>query len=529
MASAHQKRRIKMKRITSVLLSIILLLSTTIASASTELADVADYLTASVPNPQIAAVGGEWTIIGLARSGVDIPDEYYADYYAEVEKYVKAKEGILHEKKYTEYSRVIIALTAIGKDPSDVAGYNLLTPLADYEKTVWQGINGPVWALIALDCGGYDIPQNPDAEIWATREFYIRYILDAQLPDGGWALSGDISDPDITGMVLQALAGYQDNAEVKAATGKALSLMSAMQNADGGFSSGDKENSESCTQMLVALCELGIPLDDARFVKNGNTILDAVLSYRTGNSFMHTRDGGSNIMATEQCFYAMVAAKRMQDGRSSLYKINDAEGYTASVSNSSHPDVKISEITAPGKTFDDITGHEAKYAIESLSSRGIITGKTDKLFEPDSTMTRAEYATIVVRGLGLPVKNSTDFADVTEDDWFFDFVGTAHFYGIVNGVSDTEFNPNGTITREEAAVMTARAAKLCGMDNELDEAQSRDVLAGFLDYIKASDWAVTSLAFCYDEGILPDDVMEIQPMQAITRAEVAQMLFNMLF
>ena len=92
---------------------------------------------------------------------IRVPANYYDDYYARVEKYVKNCAGVLHERKYTEYSRVILALTAIGRDPSNVAGYNLLTPLGDFEKTIWQGLNGPIWALIALDSGSYDIPEKP--------------------------------------------------------------------------------------------------------------------------------------------------------------------------------------------------------------------------------------------------------------------------------------------------------------------------------------------------------------------------------
>ena len=182
--------------------------------------DTARYLYKTVINPQVGSIGGEWTVLGLARSGYDIPEEYYQNYYKNAEEYVKACKGKLHNKKYTEYSRLITALTAIGKKPSDVAGYNLLTPLGDYEKTIWQGMNGPIWALIALDSGNYDMPDNPDAKIQATREMYIKRILDCQLSDGGWSLfggtaaqaSGDgISDPDITGMALQALSKYQND------------------------------------------------------------------------------------------------------------------------------------------------------------------------------------------------------------------------------------------------------------------------------------------------------------------------------
>ena len=134
----------------------------------------------------------------------------------------------------------------------------------------------------------------------------------------------------------------------------------------------------------------------------------------------------------------------------------------------------------------------------------------------------------MVKGLALPIKGNDIFTDVTEKDWFYNYVITAYSYGIIKGVSDTEFKPNGTITREEAAVMVARAAKLCGMNTEIEAFETRDILAGFLDYVKASDWAVSSFAFCYDNKILSDDAMEIKPKEAVTRAEIAQMLYNML-
>ena len=489
--------------------------------------DTANYIYESVPNPQVGSIGGEWAVMGLARSGADISDEYFEKYYQTAEKHIKDCEGVLHNKKYTEYSRVILALTAIGKNPKDVAGYNLLVPLEDYERTIWQGVNGAVFALIALDSGSY-ISQS------IVREKYVNYILDNQNTDGGWSLSGDVSDADVTAMSLQALSKYQDNEEVKAATEKALSLMSKIQDENGGFSSEGIQNSETCAQMIVALCELGISLDDPRFVKNSNTILDGMLTYyEKGKGFKHTLDSTSNQMATEQCFYALVALKRFNEGKNSLYSMSDAILIPETENKNEglfdkNPDVKKIDIVSHDKTFYDIKGHENQTAIEGLAKRNIINGKTDNSFEPNSTMTRAEFATITVRALGLPLKVNYTFTDVTENDWFYSYVNTAYSYGIVNGVSDAEFNPSGTITREEAAVMLARAAKLCGMNTDIEVLEARDILAGFLDYVKASDWAVGSLAFCYDNEILPNDAMEIKPNETVIRAEIAQMLYNML-
>ena len=313
--------------------------------------------------------------------------------------------------------------------------------------------------------------------------------------------------------------------------------MSERQNEKGGFSSWNTENSESCVQMIVALCELGIPLTDTRFVKNGNTMLDSLLGfYVEGNGFLHTYDGsGSNLMSTEQAFYGIVAVKRANDGKNSLYTMSDAI-HVSEMKNETtiglpekNPDIKKMNIIAPGKTFPDISAHLNQPAIEALASRGIITGKTEDRFEPDGTMTRAEFATIIARGLGLPKMSVANFKDVTANDWFYNYVGTAYNYGIIKGVSENEFNPNGTITREEVAVMVTRAAKLCGMDTEMGTLAVRDSLAQFIDYVKASDWSQSSLAFCFSEGILDDSVMDIKPKEAVTRAEIASMLYNMLF
>lgn len=512
--------------------------------------DTAAYMYKTVSNPQVGSIGGEWAVLGLARSGYYVPEEYYEKYYATVEAYVKSLDGKLHDKKYTEYSRVIVALSSIGKDARDVGGYDLTRALGDYDKTIWQGMNGPIWALIALDSGSYPMPQNPEAKTQATREMYIQRILECQLSDGGWSLfggtaaatSGDrVSDPDITGMALQALAKYQDKPEVKKATEEALECMSKKQSAQGGFSSWGTSNSESCVQMIVAICELGVPLDDSRFVKNGNTMLDNLMTfYLKGKGFLHTANGnGSNQMASEQAFYGLVAAQRAHQEKNSLYHMNDSlkiKGMAEAAAPGSglpdkNKDVTYRPITLPGRTFDDITGvhaHKNQPAIEALASRGIINGKTENRFEPEVTMTRAEFATIVVQSLGLKPIANDKFTDVLSSDWYAPYVGTAGSYGIVNGTSETTFNPNGTISRQEAAAMVARAAKLCGMETETEVGMIRDVLAQFGDYVKTAEWSREALAFCYNKNILDQSDLEIRPNDNILRSEIAQMLFNML-
>ena len=269
--------------------------------------------------PTVNSTGGEWMVIGLARSGRTVP----AGYYDNVVEYVKAKADAnerLHRAKVTDNARVILALTAIGKDVTNVGGHNLLKGLDNMAYVQKQGINGPIFTLIALDSHNY--PTMGDV----TREKLIQVILDAQLPDGGWNLSGENADPDMTAMAIQALAPYyKTNETVKAAVDKALEALSALQRNDGGFGSWGTVNSESCAQVIVALTALGIdPTADSRFIKNGLTVLDALSSfYVTGGGFRHTAGGDRDGMATEQGYYALAAYYRFVNAQTRLYDMTD--------------------------------------------------------------------------------------------------------------------------------------------------------------------------------------------------------------
>ena len=277
-----------------------------------------DYLEA-LGTPGVGSVGGEWMVIGLARSGRPVPEGYYDA----AESYVSEKideTGRLHRAKSTDNSRMILALTAIGRDVTDVGGYDLLSGLADMAYLQKQGINGPIWALIAFDSGNYPIPEGN-----VSREKLVQTILDAQLEDGGWALSEAHSDPDMTGMALQALAGYQEEPEAAAAVSRALQWLSDTQNADGGWSGIDGPSSESVAQVIVALTALGIDPDrDERFVKGDNSAVDGLLAcFVEGGGFRHTPDGELDGMATEQGYYALTAYHRFQEGNQRLYDMTD--------------------------------------------------------------------------------------------------------------------------------------------------------------------------------------------------------------
>ena len=278
-----------------------------------------DYL-AGLGTPTVGSIGGEWAVLGLARSGRSVPEGYYENVVKYVQENIDGNER-LHRTKSTENSRVILALTAMGKDVTNVGGHNLLAGLDEMAYIQKQGINGSIWALIALD--SHDYAASGDV----TRDKLVQAILDSELAGGGWALNGDAADVDMTAMAIQALAPYYKTKDaVKTAVDRALELLSTMQLATGGFGSWGSENSESCAQVIVALTSLGInPTEDARFIKGGLNPVDALCGYYVaGGGFSHTADGeGRSGMATEQGYYALAAYYRLLNGQTSLYDMSD--------------------------------------------------------------------------------------------------------------------------------------------------------------------------------------------------------------
>lgn len=287
----------------------------------------------NTPNPAIGTSSGEWTILSLARAGYDVPQSYYDKYYANVEKEIQEKEGLLSNVKYTEYSRLILGLTSIGRDVTNVAGYNLLEKLADFNSVKKQGINGPIFALIALDTNKYEIPAMPNVGVQTSRDMLIDYILEKEITSkdgkiGGWALSGKVPDPDITAMALQSLAPYKDDEKVKPYINRAVQVLAEIQQDNAGYSSWGSINSESIAQVIVALTALGIdPTTDSRFIKGeGNWIVSAIMEfYVEGGGFKHILAGNRDGMATDQGMYALVAYDRFVNGKNSLYDMTDED------------------------------------------------------------------------------------------------------------------------------------------------------------------------------------------------------------
>ena len=285
-----------------------------------------DYIE-KLPGDELNAFGSEWYILGLARSGRKVFD----DYYKAIEKYVSEnidENGRLDEKRATDNAKLVLVLSALDKDVTDVGGHDLLKALSDMDYVTQQGLSGAIYALLAFDCRGYDVPSADKNVEQTSREGLVKYILDKQLKDGGWAYSGDKAEPDMTAMALQALAAYyKTDAKVKEAADKAVTCLSKLQNTTGGYDSYGSVNSESAAQVITALTALGIdPDNDARFVKNGASVLDSLCGfYVDGGGFRHVSDGKLDPTATAQGYYALAAYYRFTGGNTALYDMTDLD------------------------------------------------------------------------------------------------------------------------------------------------------------------------------------------------------------
>lgn len=292
------------------------------------------YIQGAVSAPVVSYLFGEWAVLGQARAKVPLSEAYIAAYYEKVVAYVKANigsDGVLvdpesHNPTVTDNERIILALTAIGKDPANVGDKNLLTALQDKDimkvtDTSKTDINGLVMGLLALNSRNYT----------SDTSWLVQAVLEQQNKDGSWRASADtkpVGDVDMTAMALQALAPYHKdggNETVNTAVEKALNWLS------GKYRSG-YDSSESCAQVVIALSALNLDANtDARFTKTveGKTlsVLGNLLQYRVAENggFKHQfADKAVNEMATEQALCAMAAYARFTEKANALYDMTDA-------------------------------------------------------------------------------------------------------------------------------------------------------------------------------------------------------------
>lgn len=235
--------------------------------------------------PEEIGITAEWYVLALSSAG----DYDFTAYAAALTDYVKT-ENITSPVTKQKFALALLA-----------SGYTSDFVAETVNGSVGKlGIMSWVWAL-HLAANGY-VPEGYSAESITEK------LLSFQLSDGGFAVSGTVANADVTAMVLQALAHSKDAETTASAIEKALACLSDIQTENGGFESYGVENAESTAQVIIALCALGMDIEDTRFIKNGNTLVDALLAYQCKNGgFSHEIGADVNTNATVQAYLAFSA------------------------------------------------------------------------------------------------------------------------------------------------------------------------------------------------------------------------------
>lgn len=297
----------------------------------------------------------DWLAIMLGRAEIEDGYEgYLSKLKTEVETRYKSPEK-LSQVKATEWHRISLAIMASGGDPTNFGkdpDGNPIDLIADgvynwnqTDNIGTQGSNAVIFALLTLDARAYQVPEN---SIY-TREKLLGMLLNYQDGDwGGFGLSQNGSaDVDTTAMALQALAPYYAREDektkeymledgksvtVEEAVDRGLMFLSEAQANNGMYRSGDIYTSESCSQVIIALCSLGIdPMEDERFIKTGRSVVDGLLEFKMADgSYAHTLhdmdvENGDNVLSSQSAGCAFTALKLLQEKRGRYYDFREGD------------------------------------------------------------------------------------------------------------------------------------------------------------------------------------------------------------
>ncbi|GGD57539.1 S-layer homology domain-containing protein [Paenibacillus nasutitermitis] len=434
----------------------------------------------------------DWEAFALARSGTKVP----AAYLTQLKALLNENNGDF--RKVTDLERIALVLRAMGEDPTTFAGYNLIQNLYSSKNMTSQGTNGPLFALLALDSDDYTVPADA---LW-TRSKLVDWIVQQQKTNGAFPLTPDGEDNlDMTAMAVTALAPYLGQAEVKKAVDQSVSWLSSQQLESGGYNSYGDENSETTAQVIIALTAIGVNPADDRFVKKNGDLLANLFGFRQADGgFAHVAGQQTNEMATEQALMALVAYDRYSKGQSGLYDLSDSKKAPAQT----------------GKFIDDSQiSAWASAAVYRVYQAELMVGlsTTELQFGPKQKMTRAQFATLLVNLLGAtPDKDAAvSFVDVKPGSWYYGSVMKAKEKGIIQGISADSFQPDRAVSRQEMAIMIARAFKLSPDDASFT----------FKDESSISKNARNDIEAVYDNGLMVGFDGYFNPADSVTREMAA--------
>lgn len=382
-----------------------------------------------------------WVVMALTAAGEDVTGKKWAPSGRNPVDYLENCED--SPESTGDYARTLLALTAAGRG-TVYKGVDLAEKIASFQQESGQFaqpargeqgfINYHMWSILALASAGREIPNRERAREW---------LLARQNEDGGfgWA-EGAGSDPDDTGVALQALVLLGEDPKSSPAVRGALNYLKSCQEEDGGFSwEGNKSNAATGAWVLQGLFAAGENPAGAEWSVNGKNAVAHLLSLQGSDGSFNWMPGVKSSPVTMTAYAIMALAKKP-------FPVNI--DYSAGM-----PEVKAAGI------FSDLSpSHWAYNAIMELVEEKVLSGYPDGTFKPGKPVTRAEFTKFMVYGLGCQgIKSDAArrFADVPEDHWARGVISVAVDKGYVSGRPGGTFDPGGKITGAELASMLVRA------------------------------------------------------------------------
>lgn len=260
-------------------------------------------------------VGSPWEAIAISQAGEKLPESYIKS----IKEKITSTDGEFD--KVTDYERIVLGLTAAGHDATNFKEMNFIDQIASHDGMTKQGLNGPVFALLAYDSGNYDVAK--DAE-W-TREALITHISEKQLSNGAFSLTGPEPDIDMTAMAISALSPYYDQPDAKKAIDQAVAYLKEEQLENGGFMKEEEASSESIAEVVIALSSIGQEINVDSFIKEKD-LLSYLLSFMNEDGgFSHKLEGESNEMSSAKGAVALAAWAGYLEGNESVYRFDNIE------------------------------------------------------------------------------------------------------------------------------------------------------------------------------------------------------------
>lgn len=330
--------------------------------------------------------GNEWYTVSEAKMGYKVDSSFLADYEKDI------KENGAASYNNTDLEKLIISLAASGYSPYSFAGNDLIKELYNRDVNDFS-INDGIFALIAykycnISDNGYKIKKSDLVNSIISKEY--TYNKDLQLY--GWAITkadtDTAPDPDMTGIAINALAPYYNEANVKSAVDKAVNSFSKMQNESGYLIGKNGITSESLSFAILGLTSIGKDPQGSDFTKIKGDLVTALLSFKGTNGwFKHILTGSNDNLATEEAFRALIAINNFdKNGKYDYYASNvDASKLTAIYSTDVGTTTKVdaTKNTVINKeVFNDIKGQnknvDIKYNGISWTFNGMdITSEVD--------------------------------------------------------------------------------------------------------------------------------------------------------